>query len=495
MSSSLSSFSMNNLNHLHALELVKIRYNRCLCVILLLCYISIYSGGQNLVSNYSFELDTNCVDENKRSPDHWPSLLGQSPDVYIGTKCRYSSATSYHGKQFAGFYCSIPIYTSSFYEYLHSELTNKLLHGHKYYFEMHVRLQSDAQYAYDQMGVVLLPDVDSSRFRIMNDDGSQPDVFLKTTPTISSPVGQLLIDTSEWTRISGVFTSSGNELHLVVGFFTGHEELNWTTLNELGPTQLRLEYLIDHVWLVDIQDIVCDTIEVCQDIDDLSYTVAPPEIYGLPYSMEWYDGDTSFTKDFTVSGQYGFTLYADDLPIPGQLTVRINPGALETEETFTLCAGDTLQIEAQNADLFDQFRWSNGVTSSAIQITAPGEIWLEASNTCNTYTNYISIVEEQCGCEVFVPNAFSPNNDGVNDLFEPHFSCTESEITEYQISIFDRWGSLMYSGSEMDNKWDGRFNGNDAPSGSYTWMLKYNEDGKGGSRQEDMLSGSLMLIR
>lgn len=451
-------------------------------------------SAQNLIPNYSFELDTTCVDENKRSPDLWVSLFNLSPDVFIDDQCRRSSAVAYHGMQFAGLSVSTPRSNGSFYEYLHTRLLAKLEQGNKYYFEMHVRLQSTSQYAYEQIGAIVLPDVDSSRFKII-ERGFQPDVLLIDSATVKSQSGLLLNDTMEWTRVNGFFEAKGGEQNLLIGFFAEREELNPSVVRTDFFERNRSYYLIDHVWLVTIQDIVCDTIEVCQDVDDLSYTVAPPEIYGLPYSLEWYDGDTSFTKEFTVSGQYGFTLYADDLPIPGQLTVRINPGALETEETFTLCAGDTLQIEAQNAYLFDQFRWSNGVTSSAIQITAPGEIWLEASNTCNTYTNYISIIEEQCGCEVFVPNAFSPNNDGANDLFEPQFSCTESYVIHYQLSIFDRWGSLIYSGSEMDNKWDGRFNGSNAPSDSYTWTLKYDQDGTRRDTEKNMKSGSLMLIR
>jgi len=66
----------------------------------------------------------------------------------------------------------------------------------------------------------------------------------------------------------------------------------------------------------------------------------------------------------------------------------------------------------------------------------------------------------------FVPNAFSPNDDGIND----YFSGDGVGIKDYQLKIFDRWGHLVFLSESQRNAWDGRINGNMAPIGVYVWQ-------------------------
>ncbi len=70
----------------------------------------------------------------------------------------------------------------------------------------------------------------------------------------------------------------------------------------------------------------------------------------------------------------------------------------------------------------------------------------------------------------YIPNAFSPNGDGINDEF---FGKGES-IMEYDIWIFDRWGNLIFSGKDLNAKWDGRANGGNeiAKQDVYVWKVR-----------------------
>lgn len=82
--------------------------------------------------------------------------------------------------------------------------------------------------------------------------------------------------------------------------------------------------------------------------------------------------------------------------------------------------------------------------------------------------------------EVFVPNSFSPNEDGLNDVFllNPY------EIEGWSLSIFNRWGSPVFQTKSAMEGWDGRFNGKYVESGSYYWTLIYkNESGRRSERQ------------
>ncbi len=68
---------------------------------------------------------------------------------------------------------------------------------------------------------------------------------------------------------------------------------------------------------------------------------------------------------------------------------------------------------------------------------------------------------------VFLPNAFSPNGDGLNDYYKP--IC--AGLNAYQFEIYDRWGALVYSDTPESIGWDGTFNGKALPIGAYTFRL------------------------
>ena len=74
--------------------------------------------------------------------------------------------------------------------------------------------------------------------------------------------------------------------------------------------------------------------------------------------------------------------------------------------------------------------------------------------------------------EVFVPTAFSPNGDGTNDVFRPFFSPLPPEA-DYEFLIFDRWGALLLQTNDPTQGWDGAFNGQLMPVGTYVFTLRY----------------------
>jgi gliding motility-associated-like protein len=70
----------------------------------------------------------------------------------------------------------------------------------------------------------------------------------------------------------------------------------------------------------------------------------------------------------------------------------------------------------------------------------------------------------------YVPNVFSPNNDGKDDFFEV-FSNPNAEVKRLQ--IYDRWGNLIWEGSNNQPKWDGYFRGKLVTSGIYTYVISF----------------------
>ena len=99
-------------------------------------------------------------------------------------------------------------------------------------------------------------------------------------------------------------------------------------------------------------------------------------------------------------------------------------------------------------------------------------------------TRYIVSVADSNGCKavdsveikihscdntlLFIPDAFTPNNDGTNDLFY----AKGNKIKEFHISIFNRWGELIFESNDMNKYWDGTKNGKPAQEGVFVYSIK-----------------------
>ena len=88
---------------------------------------------------------------------------------------------------------------------------------------------------------------------------------------------------------------------------------------------------------------------------------------------------------------------------------------------------------------------------------------------------------------LFIPDAFTPNGDGLNDIFKP----STIGLKEYDFEIYNRWGENIYSSNGPEDGWNGSFKGNSAPQGVYVYLLKV-VDIKGNSRT---YNGKVVLIR
>lgn len=98
-------------------------------------------------------------------------------------------------------------------------------------------------------------------------------------------------------------------------------------------------------------------------------------------------------------------------------------------------------------------------------------------------------------CPIRMPNAFTPNDDGVNDFF--YFTFKDDCLpTSYNLQIFDRYGRLVFETKDYLDKWDGRFDGQDLKDGTYFWVmntnivLPENEDNASFSKK-----GSVLIVR
>lgn len=92
-------------------------------------------------------------------------------------------------------------------------------------------------------------------------------------------------------------------------------------------------------------------------------------------------------------------------------------------------------------------------------------------------------------CTIYIPNAFTPGNDGRNDVFRV---LNAVKATAFEWRIYNRWGQLVFQTRDWKQGWDGKLKGQLQPSGAYVWMLQY-VDSRNGQKVER--KGSFVLIR
>lgn len=142
-----------------------------------------------------------------------------------------------------------------------------------------------------------------------------------------------------------------------------------------------------------------------------------------------------------------------------------------------IITGQPLQLQATGGE---SYIWSPPASLSAVNIANPIAVIREASeqvrykvdvyNIAGCYDSaFISIKVFATMPSVFVPTAFTPNNDGRNDLLIPVVAGMQR--LEY-FNIYNRWGQLVFSTSAAGRGWDGRINGQHQGTNTYVWMVK-----------------------
>jgi len=140
---------------------------------------------------------------------------------------------------------------------------------------------------------------------------------------------------------------------------------------------------------------------------------------------------------------------------------------------------DTAIMLGQSASIYAQgtapFTWSpiEGLScSTCASLTATPSTTTTycvetTENNCINSACVTIFIDETCG-EVFVPNAFSPNNDGNNDCLSVYSNCLEKIL----FRVYSRWGALIYETEDIEACWDGEYNGSTLNSGVYVYTVK-----------------------
>lgn len=190
-------------------------------------------------------------------------------------------------------------------------------------------------------------------------------------------------------------------------------------------------------------------------------------------SYRWSTGDTTASISVKHGGLYWLSArdHCDAVALSDSFRLTIKAAAIaELGRDLVKCEDTLLVLNATGcADCI--YTWSNGSHQSSTSIEDPGTYWLRIDNNngCHS-TDTITVSQTKCHCTLYVPNAFTPNQDGLNDLFKPLYHC---EIGEYSFRIFNRWGELLYESADPAEGWNGLYKGHVVKQDIYNYQLGY----------------------
>jgi len=189
--------------------------------------------------------------------------------------------------------------------------------------------------------------------------------------------------------------------------------------------------------------------------------------------------------DFQVLGYFGnlipgdYNLYVQDAngcisDTPFSVE-SIDQLSYEIDNTEMRCEDDSILVSLllnTGNPLTTTYSWFNGQTTPTTWIHEPGIYNFQINGECeNISTNFeVNIVDDRSETFIYVPNAFSPNEDGYNDLFLC-YPANDVEILSFEIHLYNRWGEELFATQDITIGWDGQFMSRDLNPGVYVWYI------------------------
>jgi len=176
----------------------------------------------------------------------------------------------------------------------------------------------------------------------------------------------------------------------------------------------------------------------------------------------------------TSSGIYKDTIHlASGCDSVIVLNLMVNPiPSLTLGKDTTLCVGETIILSPGN---FNQYLWSDNTSAATLPVNTTGTYWVKVTDVNQCSASDTIVIAPSAICTLFgIPNAFTPNGDGINDYFKPTIGFP---VQEYQFEIFNKWGEKIFVTNEVNNGWDGRVKSVLQNTGGFVYIIHYKING------------------
>ncbi|RRB04730.1 T9SS type B sorting domain-containing protein [Larkinella rosea] len=501
----------------------------------MVCWLVLFLPGmavsQNLVQNGGFETYRSCPRQDNLliEATPWYNPNGATPDFYHQCFPTVQMELPPHsGQGLARLFLDV-----SWAEYLATPLKKPLEAGECYFFEMYVATPTPSKYLNGTIGAYVSEKaLNSTEKGLFTADAQVIDNVLTTS-----------IPMLRWEKISGYVKAKGGEQYLTIGSFKklpvflgyfylfvddvallpiktdlgkdttlcgrkstllldattpGATEYRWQD-GSTSPTFLVTKAGSYSVTVTTPCKTLRDTIKVDYALDfDLGrdttlcdgQTITLKTPPNVPPTFRWQDGSTTLTYPVEQGGLYSLRVQQASCVVTDSIQIRfVRPPRLNLGLDQNLCGAEVYTIRPDYAE--GKFAWQDQTVEVVRTVGQTGLFRASVSNDCATVSDTIGISYSDCGCVLYTPDVFTPNGDGQNDVFQP-FGC--GDITIKSLSVFNRWGELIFRTDVPPFEWNGNYLGKTAPSGVYGWLIQYTLN-QGTGVLAEQKRGALSLTR
>ena len=168
-------------------------------------------------------------------------------------------------------------------------------------------------------------------------------------------------------------------------------------------------------------------------------------------SYIWSTGATTQTISVSGAGTYWIIVGMNNCLATDTIKTFIAPN-IHLQDS-SLCVTSPIVLDAGAGA--SSYLWSNGAVTQSIAVEASGSYWVTAMFGSCPSGDTAKITGEEGAGSLYVPNAFTPNDDNLNEVF----LAKGTGIVSFNMSVFDRWGNLIFASDDVNKGWDGKIEG------------------------------------
>jgi gliding motility-associated-like protein len=195
-----------------------------------------------------------------------------------------------------------------------------------------------------------------------------------------------------------------------------------------------------------------------------------------PYRFTWTNGSDSSAAVQLFAGNYsvGVTDAYGCGANSGILVVKniLIPVSVNLGNDISICPGETVIL---TPGAFSKYLWQDYSTNPSFSVSASGTYFVQVKNAAGCSGSDTISVAADCS-DIYFPNAITPNGDTKNDGFGPLGNL--SLLTDYQLSVYNRYGQCIFNSYIPNQKWDGAIKGSLSNNGTFVWVAQFLINGK-----------------
>ena len=293
-----------------------------------------------------------------------------------------------------------------------------------------------------------------------------------------------------WTSANGFFSTLQNPFKYPVSLF---DSGNYNLVIDLNGCKSITRFTHLSVYTKPDSPVVNGNFILCEG-EDLKFITS--NIVGGIFNWTGPAGFTSKTQNPKITkvsvkqtGLYQVKVTVNNCTsAAGRIVVQVNPAPMIIlGNDSAICEGELIILDAGN---YTSYLWQDSSKGRHYTVTMPGKYWVNVSNLFGCSKTDSINIKRNCPSTIFIPNVFTPNNDGINDSF----TVTGENILEFEILIYNRWGEEMFRSNDIMKSWDGMYLGAKCSEGVYYWMVNYGSY-YNSSYKRRTLVGTLTLLR